>query len=174
MPRTFLLLAAPALALSACDRSADDRSGNRGTTVTLDADNGSVRGSADGGTGAVKLDLPGFKGEFKLPKVKLNADDFDLNGVHLYPGSTIETVDVRGDGDGGKDGGGGKVRVAFSSPAGAATVRDWFARRLKDAGFTLHQDGDALVGTDDENKPFRMDLTADGANRAKGTIAVGG
>ena len=160
MPRAFLLV--PLLALAACGQSAD-----KGTTITLDGKDGAVRGSADGGTGAVKLDLPGFKGEFKLPRIKLNADDFDLNGVHLYPGSTVETVDVRGADDK------GHVRIGFASPASPVTVRDWFAGRLGKAGFTLRNEGIALVGTDDENKPFRMDLAADGTNRAKGVIVLG-
>lgn len=159
MRHAFLLLP---LALAACGDS-----GDRGTSITLKSDNGTAVASADGGTGAVKLDLPGFKGELKLPKIKLDAADFDLNGVHLYPGSTIETVDVRG------DQGDGRVRIAFSSPAAPAKVRDWFDARLKQAGFTLRTDGDALVGTDDENKPFRMTLSADGAERAKGTIDLG-
>jgi hypothetical protein len=168
MRRASLLL--PLLVLAACDRSAD-----KGTTLTLNSADGTVRGSADGGTGAVKLDLPGFKGEFKLPRIKLNADDFDLNGVHLYPGSTIETLDVQGKENAGNDGGqdGGQVRVAFSSPASPAKVRDWFAERLGKAGFTLRPDGQGLVGTDDDKKPFRMDLAADGADRAKGIVVLG-
>lgn len=159
---TLLPLLAPTLVLAACGQSAD-----KGTTITLNSKDGEVRGSADGGTGAVKLDLPGFKGEFRLPKVKLDAENFDLNGVHLYPGSTIETVDVRGDDND------GRVRIAFASPANTNTVRDWFAGRLNKAGFTLRSEGSTLVGTDDENKPFRMELNADGAERAKGTIVLG-
>lgn len=51
-------------------------------------------------------------------------------------------------------------------------VRDWFQRRLTDAGFTLKTDGDGLSGRTEENKPFRLELDG-GADRAKGTIVLG-
>lgn len=174
MLRPFLL-ATLALQLAACDSDRGD-----GTSITINRnDNGSDGNAAaaiDGKSGAVRIDLPGFKGEFTLPKIKLNADDFDLNGVHLYPGSTIDSVDV--DGSGGDDPGGdgekkSGVRIAFSSPAAPAAVRDWFVGRLQGAGFTLHSEGNAIVGQDKDRKPFRMDLAPEGADRSAGTIVIG-
>ncbi|AXJ96054.1 MULTISPECIES: hypothetical protein [unclassified Sphingomonas] len=151
-----------ALWLTGCDRPGD------GTSITINvadgnASDGNMLGAIDGKSGEVKVALPGFNGQFKLPKVKLDAGDFQLNGVHLYPGSTIDAVDV-GSGDG--------VRVRFTSPAAAPMVRDWFQRRLTDAGFTLKTDGDGLSGRTEENKPFRLELDG-GADRAKGTIVLG-
>ncbi|WP_374942106.1 hypothetical protein [Sphingomonas sp.] len=139
-----ILLATLALQLGACDSNRGD-----GTSVTINRNNNAGDGNAaaaiDGKSGAVKIDLPGFKGEFTLPKIKLDADNFDLNGVH----------------------------IAFSSPAAPATVRDWFLGRLKTAGFTLHSEGDAIVGQDEDKKPFRMELTPKGADRSAGTIVIG-
>ncbi len=161
MTRTLLLAATVlALPLAACDRQGD------GTSVTINADGGNALGSVDAKSGEVKVDVPGFSGQFKLPKLQLDATDFDLNGVHLYPGSTIDTVDV---GTGGKDAG---LRLGFTSPAGAEQVRGWFQERLGKAGFTLNQDGTGLTGMTDENKPFRLELDGDGA-KAKGTIVLG-
>ncbi len=161
MTRTLLLAATVlALPLAACDRQGD------GTSVTINADGGNALGSVDAKSGEVKVDVPGFSGQFKLPKLQLDATDFDLNGVHLYPGSTIDTVDV---GTGGKNAG---LRLGFTSPAGAEQVRDWFQERLGKAGFTLKQDGSGLTGTTDENKPFRLELDGDGA-KAKGIIVLG-
>lgn len=161
MTRPILFLAALALPLAACDRS------GQGTTITINADDGNVLGGVDGNSGEVKLDVPGFSGKITLPKLQLNAGDFDLNGVHLYPGSTIETMNVAG-GDKKND-----VRVAFTSPATPDTVRAWFQERLAKVGFTIKPDGTGLSGTTDEDKPFKLTLTPDGGKNAKGEITLG-
>jgi hypothetical protein len=158
-----LLLLALVLPIAACDGSREE-----GTTITFNSEDGNAAGAVDGKTGAVKIDLPGFKGELTLPKIKLDAENFDLNGVHLYPGSTIDAIDVRGD-----HAQSGGVHVRFSSPATPATVRDWFRGRLEKAGFTLRSEGNALVGQDEDNKPFRMELAPQGTDRAAGTIVIG-
>jgi len=164
MTRMLFLAATLALPLTACDRQG---SGD-GTSVTINADGGDALGSIDAKSGEVKVDVPGFSGQFKLPKLQLDATDFDLNGVHLYPGSTIETVDV---GTSGKNEG---LRLGFTSPANADQVRGWFQERLGKAGFTLKRDGAGLTGTTDENKPFRLELNGGGGGKAKGTIVLGG
>ena len=100
-----------------------------------------------------------------------SADDFDMNGVPLYPGSSLSSTNVNGD-DTNKDA--GKVHVAFTSPATAATVRDWLQQRLIKAGFTLSADGAGLTGKTDDGKPFALRLTDQGANKSSGTIDMGG
>ena len=149
------------LALAGCNRP------DEGTSISINADGGNVLGAVDGRSGEVKLDVPGFSGKIALPRIKLDATNFDLNGVHLYPGSTIDNVDVAGDD---KD---GAVHVAFTSPADPATVRRWFEERLGKAGFKVDAVGNGLAGTTDENKSFALDLTPDGSGRAKGKIALG-
>jgi hypothetical protein len=114
-----LLLAGLALSVAACNRS------DEGTSVTINADGGNVMGAIDGETGEMKIDIPGLKGAVTLPKIKLDSGDFDLNGVRLYPGSSITNVSVTGDG---KEAGG--LRVRFASPATPDVVRGWFAERL--------------------------------------------
>lgn len=166
MTRLLVCAAALALPLAACDRPGQGQA--QGTSVTINADGGNTLGSIDARSGEVKIDVPGFSGQIKLPKVQLDATNFDLNGVRLYPGSTIDAVDV---GTGEKDSG---VRIRFTSPATPDQVRGWFGERLGKAGFTLKQDGAGLTGTTEENKPFRLDLTGDGATRARGAIVLGG
>lgn len=150
-----------ALALSACDRSP------QGTSITLNSADGETLASVDGKSGEVKLALPGFQGAFKLPKVSLDADNFELNGVHLYPGSTIRNVDVGN----GRD---KAFTMTFDSPADPATVRNWFRDRMGEADFTLNDQGGVLVGKTAEEKPFRLDLRPSGGGRSTGTITLGG
>ena len=158
-----MLTAFGLLALAGCN------SPDTGTSISINADNGNVSGAANGKSGEVKLDVPGFSGKIKLPKIKLDADNFDLNGVHLYPGSTIDTVNV----EGGDKQDTGAVKVAFTSPANPPAVQQWFQDRLNKVGFKVNPGGNGLVGTTDENKPFALDLTQDGPDRAKGTITIG-
>ena len=162
MRRPVLLLAL--LSLAACDRPEE------GTSISLNAEGGDVLGAIDGKTGELKVDLPGFQGSLKLPKLKLDANDVDLNGVKLYPGSTIDGIDIVGDGQGS----GGGVRLGFTSPAAAAAVRDWLGERLGKAGFALRREGDGLIGTTDEGKPFRLELRSGGEGRSTGVIMLGG
>ena len=168
MRATLVAAFSPLLLLCGCG------DGEPGTTITINAPDreGNVSGSVDGKTGEVAVKVPGFAGRFTLPKIKLDADDFDLNGVHLYPGSTIGSVNiVGGKGDDGDDG--GRVRVAFESPADPATVRHWFDTKLGGAGFKLATSGNALVGTDNEGKPVRIELSPAANGHARGIITAG-
>ncbi|MDE0879665.1 MAG: hypothetical protein OSB00_13530 [Sphingomonas bacterium] len=158
-----LLIALTLLTLAGCQKS------DPATSISINADSGNVLGAMDGKSGEVKLDVPGFSGKIKLPKIQLDAKNFDLNGVHLYPGSTIDTVNIDG---GGKDAT-GTVQVAFTSPADPAAVQQWFQDRLNKVGFTVNPGGNGLVGTTNENKPFALDLSAEGTDRAKGRITLG-
>jgi hypothetical protein len=153
----FLPLALAALALAACS----DGPGN--TSISFNGDNTS--GTIDG-SGNVKIDAPGFKGDIKLPKIQLDADNFDMNGVHLYPGSTISSMNVDAKNND------GAVKVAFKSPAAATTVRDWLKERLDKAGFKLAVDGDGLKGKTDDGKDFALSLSDAGANASTGSISI--
>lgn len=163
--RTLLLIGA--LALTGCQ----DR-GGEGTTVSImgNAEDGNSHGaSMDGASGKVKVDLPFFQGNFTLPKIQLDADDFDLNGVHLYPGSTIKGINVDARSNDERD----LVVVSFDSPAAAATVRDYFRQRLAKADYKLTASGDGLTGTTDDDKPFKLSVKDAGASRSTGTITIG-
>ncbi len=158
----FGTAALSALALGSCNRS------DEGATVSINADGGNVLGAINGETGEMKIDIPGFKGAVQLPKIKIDTANFDLNGVRLYPGSTIRNLNIVGND---KNGG---LRVAFASPATPAIVRDWFAQRLGKVGYQVHPEGTNLIGTTDENKPFRLELAPDGTDKATGTIVISG
>ncbi len=158
-PLALPLLAA--LTLSACDRPTE------GTSISINSSDGQTLAAVDGKSGEVKLALPGFSGAFKLPKMSLEADNFELNGVHLYPGSTIRNVDVGN----GRD---NAFTMTFDSPADPATVRSWFRDKMGEADFTLTDQGAALVGKTAEEKPFRLELRPEGGDRSTGTITLGG
>lgn len=152
------------LAVSACGDGP-------GTSVTINAGDGNVVLGTDA-NGQVAIDTPAFKGKFTLPKVKLDASNFDMNGVHLYPGSTISAMTIDAQDKSGNDRD-AKVRVTFASPAAPAAVRDWFKTKLNAAKFSVAADGTGLSGTTDDNEPFKLDLTAEGTETSKGVITIG-
>jgi len=166
----LISLAAAALALAACG----EHDGNS-TSISFsgNSSDGAVSGGIDS-SGNLKIDANGFKADLKLPKFSVDANNFEMNGVHLYPGSTISSIDVNGGDDDGNGKDTGKVRVAFTSPATAATVRDWLKERLGKAGFTLSADGTGLTGKTDDGKPFALKLNDQGATKSSGTIDMGG
>lgn len=149
--------------------------GKEGTSITFNASDpdGNVASAIDGKTGKLSIDAPGFKGEISLPKLDLNDGNFEMNGVHLYPGSKISAmnIDARPGQDGAEDS--GRVRVTFDSPATPDVVRAWFLDKLGKAAFKLRSEGSALVGTTDEGKPFRLDLKPAANGHAAGTITTG-
>jgi hypothetical protein len=157
-----LVCAVALLPLAACGADKD------GTSISINTSNGdgSVLAGFDG-NGEASIDTPFFKGKVTLPNVKL-----DMNGVHLYPGSTIGSVNItaKNKPDAEED---GHVRVAFTSPASPAAVRDWFKTKLTSAGFTLTAEGNGLTGKTNEGEPFALDLVPNGSDMAKGVITIG-
>ncbi len=172
MSRTLLIAVLCTMPLAACD---GDKDGKPGTTISLNAhdSDGNVVAGIDGNSGDMAIDAPGFSGKIKLPKIRLDASNFDMNGVHLYPGSTISgmNIDAHDRGPGSDDG--GTVKVTFDSPAQPDTVRAWFEQKLNAAGFTVKTDGTGLSGTTDEKKPFTLDLRPVGTDHARGVITIG-
>jgi len=168
----YLVLGAPfaaALLLAGCDVKESD-GGN--TSVTLGGGEMNLTSGTGGKAGEVKIDVPGFQAKVKLPGIKIDADDFDMNGVKLYPGSTISGMNVMADND--KGGGDGTVTVAFDSPAAPDAVAAWFQKELTGVGYTLTRAGNALTGTTEEKKPFSLTLDPAAAGHSGGKIVIGG
>jgi hypothetical protein len=147
-----LLAILPILALAACSGGGD------GTEITLnvnDPDGAFNASAAKDGTVAIKAG--GFETSLKLPKMELDAGDFDINGVKLPQGSKIASFNI--DGSPGDD----KVRITFTSPVAPAAVVEHFRAGLNPQGFKLTAAGNMLSGTTDEGKPFKLETRAAGA-----------
>lgn len=139
-----------------------------GTEISLNVNDpgGSFNASASK-DGTVAVNAPGFNGAIKLPKIQLDAGDFDINGVHLPPGSKIGALNITG------NPGDDKVRVSFTSPIAPGAVREWFQGKLAKEGFTLTATGDNLSGRTDEGKPFSLTTKAADAG-SESVIAIDG
>lgn len=157
--------------LSACGRHDD---GKEGTSLTINAkdEDGNVAIKADGKTGKVSVNLPGFNADLKLPRMMLDHSNFDLDGVKLYPESKVRSVTVNADDTGGQDK--AKVRVAFESPADTAKVKAWFKTGFDDEGIKFAETPTGFTGTTDDGDAFVVTLAPNGAAATSGTIDIDG
>ena len=143
-------------ALSACDVASRD--GNSGEAVAISAS------SADGN---VSVKLPGIAIQTSMPSGMLKSSGFEIDGVKLFPGSKIESMNVRaGTGDG------AKVDIAFSAPGEVDAVRKWFADAFAERKIALTNTGNALSGSTGEGNGFTIALDPAGTGATKGTIAI--
>lgn len=163
--RLVFLLPLAGLSLAACDGS--------GTSISINAnsEDGNAVVSTDA-NGQMAIRAPGFEGAIKLPKIDIDAEDFDINGVYLYPGSKITNLNVEAQEQAGTQDK-GEVQVTFTSPASPAAVQTWFRDRMTAKGFKVEADGTGLKGTTDEGDPFTLALAPDGDGKARGQLRLG-
>ena len=160
----------PIMFLAACG---SEEKKSEGTEVSINAegdgggikiqagkDGGKIRIGGDGA--AINIDVPDF--------VDLDvAGDFDIDGVKLYPGSTVTKVDVDANDKNGADK--ATVKLGFTSPAAPAKAAEWMASEFAKKGVTVTRSGDTLAGKDKDGADFTIKFAPDGAN-AKGEVLI--
>ncbi len=157
------------LPLAAC--GTDNTEGSNATTFSISArsEDGNTTISGDGGKVGIKT--PGFEGSIAIPGLRVKSDDFDLDGVKLYPDSAIKHFGVQTDERDGDDN--GRVTVEFESPAARDTVVAWFRNKFEDKDFRFNENGTGFTGTTDDGDPFTLTLRADGDDKTQGKITIG-
>lgn len=158
--KNVLLMLPLAAALAGCGSDGD------GTSVSIKGDDGNAVASL-GKDGRVAIKAPGFEGSLKLPKFEFGAENFEVDGLKLYPGSTIANLNVESGND--KD---GSVRVDFDAPAAVGQVQRWFQDEMQSAGFNLSAKDGMLTGTTKDGSPFTLKLSPAGDEKARGTLSV--
>jgi hypothetical protein len=157
----FALLLAP-LALAAC--------GGAGTSISITGNDSDGNVSIKTGTdGQVSIQAPGVSIASKLPRISLTSENFDVNGLKLYPESAIRELNAVGD-----NADKGEVTVVFDSPAALASVQTWFRANLAKQGFKTEAKGNGFAGTTKDGEAFTLDLTADGDAKTRGRMHVRG
>ena len=157
MNRT-ILLAFPltaVLALTACNKqpageAPATREGQSATATTTSSANGAVRASASG--------------------IDIDGDDFDIDGVDLYPGSHIRAMNVDAVNKGGAKI--STVKASFESPTDAKTLADWFDAEMKKEKFTFTRSGYMLSGTTDDGDAFTLTISDLGGGKANGHVVI--
>jgi hypothetical protein len=174
--KKLIWIAVPALTLAACGEKASDNSGDV-SDVTINAkgeDGGTVSITADGSGSKVSINGDGVNINADLPGIDgLNiGSDFDIDGVKLYPGAKITSVNI--DANAAKpEGKQGLVRFGMTAPAAPATVLDWYAKAFAAKGISAAVDGNALNGETKDGDAFTIQLAPDGAG-SKGEVRISG
>lgn len=166
----FAFLIPPMLLLGACGH-AEDKSDKAEITVNADGDGGNVRITAGKDGGKVSIDGDHGSMSFKLPDfANIDVDsDFDIDGVKLYPGSKIASLDVNASDKGGADK--ARVRLGFTSPAAPAKAADWMAGEFAKKNIQVQRAGDTLRGTDKDGADFTISFEPAGET-SKGEVRI--
>lgn len=150
--KSLLLIAAAALAISACSESKVE--------------------TADAGTeapdtgGRIEVKLPGgMEAKVDLPEGLDKTAKFDIDGVGLYPGARVNAVAVNASQPGEK-GGKAIVDIGFWAPADAAVVADWYQQEFARKNIGVQRQGETLTGKTGDGDDFTLAMTPsnDGAS----------
>lgn len=128
--------------------------------------------SADSSTGNVKIALPGAKLDIDVPGKMFEGGNVDLDGIKLYPGSKVDTMNVVAHEHDGEDQ--AKVAIGFTAPAAPAVVRAWMLSQTAQLKRPLRAVGNDLVGSTKEGKAITVALLPVDGGHTNGTIKIAG
>lgn len=133
MRRGFVAIGVAGLLLAACEMKVGG-DGEAGGNASAPA-NGAVR------DGQISIDTPGFDMKLDIPQALRSKIDGD--GALIYPGATMNGLNVTATGNEGA--GQGRVEMRFSTPDAIAQVANWYRDPARAAagltGVSVRQDG---------------------------------
>ncbi len=171
----FALLAAP-LALSACNGHDDGKASK--ISVSIDSDGSTTAASKGGVTidsdtdkGKFQLSLPGgIDANISVPGGMTSGAHFDIDGVGLYPGAKVSTVNVNASHKG--DGKSAVVKIGFAAAADPAAVADWYQTKFADKKVTVTRDGETLTGKTEDRNDFTLAMTPGAKSGTAGLLTI--
>ena len=116
-------------------------------------------------TGHVAFNLPFIQGQVKVPASVMHGGDFDIDGVKLMPGSSVDGFSLMA-----RDHG-STVNLSFKAPAAPDQTRAYFLDQFREKGVTASSSGDAITGTSKDGSPFTIHLSP-ASGGTQGTIEV--
>lgn len=167
------------LTLAACSESkVETAEPQKEVSISLDgedsAEQGAVNIDANSETGRVEVKLPGgIEANVKVPGGDMmHKTDFDIDGVGLYPGAKVGSVNVKALSGKGDAKGSATVKIGFSAPADAAAVADWYQQQFEAKKVAVSRSGETLTGTTEDGEDFTLAMTAAGAGASKGELTL--
>ena len=121
----FAFLIPPMMLLAACGQG-EEKKDKTEVSINAGDEHGGVQITAGkDGNGRIKIGGDGVGIDMKIPDfVDLDVEGaFDIDGVKLYPGSNVTTVNVDATDKNGQDR--ATVKLGFTSPATPAKAADW-------------------------------------------------
>ena len=162
---------AAALVLAGCGGHATEetthtvtRDGVTTTTITTRAAGDARATATAAGSSGLSIDSDQFKANIDIPGMSFGGEHMNLDGIKLYPGSTVKGMHVHAVDRPGIEK--GEVVVDFTSPAAPVTVAQHMADAARRAGYTLTVNSAAQVGGSkadgNETKRFAVTLGPNG------------
>jgi hypothetical protein len=157
------------LLLAGCGSSTDK--GDNGTDISIDMqDPGGNASAADGETGKLSIKTDGFEAKIAMPKIDMGGGDFDIDGVKLYPGASVNGVNINAKEESGS--GASTVDFRYTAPAAPDAVRDWYVKEFKARGITATANTDGISGVSKDGDAFTMTFAPGAEGKTSGTIRV--
>jgi hypothetical protein len=125
-------------------------------------DNVSIRSDASGN---IAFNLPFAKGQVKVPAGFMHNGDIDIDGVKLFPGSSVTGFNLDSHDKM------SNVEMTFTAPAPPDQVRSYFVGEFKKQGVDAAIAGDAVTGKSKDGSPFSIQV-ASAAGGSQGKIVV--
>lgn len=162
--------------LAACSSGNDGHDSRDRATAKGEAAGTTFAASADSKTGNVKLAFPGAKLDIDVPAEMFAGANLEMDGIKLYPGSKIDTVNVvaKDRAGSGRHGDEAKVDMGFTSPATPAVVRAWMLAQTAHLDRPLVAVGDGLTGRSRDGHAIAVALTPLDGGRTRGAIKIAG
>jgi hypothetical protein len=152
MNRLAIFMCVPLL--GACNVHAKDTA-NGDENVSINADE----------SGHIAFNVPFAEGQVKVPASMMHGGNFDIDGVKLMPGSSVNGFSLHA-GDKGST-----VNIGFKAPATLDQTRAYFLSQFKDKGIEAAASGEGITGRSKDGSPFVIHLSP-ASGGTQGTIEV--
>jgi len=162
----------------------DPDAGKAKVSVVIDGDSKDVRrvmrdaeadvaivASSDPGKLAIKLP-GGFEAKLPMPDSIAEDSKFDIDGVGLYPGARVDTINVNADKKGDPSGDKAVVVLGFAAPASAETVAGWYEGQFQAKDIAVRRKGTLLTGKTDDGDDFALLLSDAAGGKARGQLTI--
>lgn len=155
-----MLAVAAAVALAGCGKS-DKADSDRTADVEINV------GDKQGESRDVSIKVPGFETRFDLPEAALSGGSFDIDGVGMYPGSSLNSFNVNA-----ADKSTNTVTIGFTAPDAPAKVAAWYAAQFAAKSVAVTRTGDSIAGKSEDGDDFRIELSPADDGGSAGKIMV--
>jgi hypothetical protein len=113
-------------------------------------------------SGHISFNLPIGQGQLKLPTSIMHNGNFDIDGVKLPPGSSVNGFNLDAHDKG------ATVDMSFTNPKSPDEVRSYFLDQFKKQGVEAALSRDSVTGKSKDGSPFTIEVSsAAGGSQAK-------
>lgn len=123
--------------------------------------------------GKLAIKLPGgFEAKLPMPDSITDDSKFDIDGVGLYPGARVDTINVDADRKGDASGDKAVVVLGFAAPASAETVAGWYEGQFAAKDISVNRKGTLLTGKTADGNGFALLLSDVAGGKARGQLTI--